>query len=358
METAFNKEPVDVVPAVGTNDESGMIIHSFRSIIKRWWLFVIVGLAGGIGGFIYAAKQKPIYTSYLSFALDEGGSEGGMSGALGLAAQFGISLGGAKDVFTGDNILEIMLSRRVIESVLLTTDTFDNKPSALIEFYLQKKTSKITANNKNPDLHFFPGESKNTFSYSKDSVLYQTFLAFKSDYISARRPNKKLNIYELMVTSTDEKFSKIFTDKLIEETNRFYTEISSKKAKETLEILEKRVPAMKGKLDATITNKAAIQDANVNTAFAGAQVPLLKEQSNTQVYGAAYAEMFKNLEMARFQYLKSIPLMQVIDAADYPMKKIKPGKLKTAIIFSILAGFIFLIIFISINVLQYKRQLK
>lgn len=109
---------------------------------------------------------------------------------------------------------------------------------------------------------------------------------------------------------------------------------------------------MKGKLDATISSKASTEDANLNTAFAGATVPLLKEQSNTEVYGAAYAEMFKNLEMARFQYLKSIPLMQIIDAANYPMKKIKISKLKAALIFGVVATFAFLVVFSTIYYFQ------
>ena len=360
METAFDNGPGagSAATAADKNAESGIITRVLNKIINKWWLFLLVGLAGGVGGFMYAANQKPVYSSHLSFALDEGGAEGGMSAAAGFAAQFGISLGGAKDVFTGDNILEIMLSRRVIERVLLSVDTFDNKPYTLIEFYLKNQISKAKKEAADSVVHFYPGDSKTAFSYAKQTALYNTFSAFKTEHISAKRPNKRLNIYELVVTTTNEKLSKVFTDKLIEETNRFYTEISSKKARETLELLEKRVPDMKGKLDATITSKAAIQDANVNTAFASAQVPLLKQQSNTQVYGTAYAEMFKNLEMARFQYLKSIPLMQVIDAADYPMTKTKVGKLKTGIIFSIVAAFIFLLIFIAVNILIDRKQMS
>ncbi|HEY5368652.1 MAG TPA: Wzz/FepE/Etk N-terminal domain-containing protein [Hanamia sp.] len=345
---------------IDENSESDIIIRIFLQAIKKWWLFLIVGLLAAIAGYVYAAKQKPVYDSYLSFALDEGGSEGGMSAATGLASQFGISLGGAQDVFTGDNIIEIMLSRRIIEDVLLSVDTFNNKPMTLIEFYLENELSQ-GKNSKTNAIYFYPNELKTSFSYTKDSVLYNTYLKFKRDLISARRPDKKLNIYELTVSSHNEQFSKIFTDKLIDKTNRFYTDIRSKKAKETLEILEKRVPDMKGKLDAAITSKASIQDANLNTAFAGAMVPLLKEQTNTQVYGAAYAEMFKNLEMARFQYLKSIPLMQIIDEADYPMKKVKESKLITAIIFSVIATFIFLLIFIgyiTINISRYNNKLK
>ncbi|MGN6298046.1 MAG: Wzz/FepE/Etk N-terminal domain-containing protein [Ginsengibacter sp.] len=345
-----NKKSTEVVYS-----ESVVINKILKRTVKKWWLFLIIGLAGAITGYIYAAKQRPVYRSYLSFALDQGASGEGMSIAMGLASQLGLSVGGAQDVFSGDNIIEIMLSRRIIEDVLLSVDTFANKPITLIEFYrenelLPGKNSKINS------IHFYPNESRDSFSYTKDSVLYNTYLKFKKDLIIARRPDKKLNIYELMVSSHNEKFSKIFTDKLIDKTNRFYTEITSKKNKETLEILEKRVPDMKNKLESSISDKAAIQDANLNTTFANALVPLLKEQSNSQVYGAAYAEMFKNLEIARFQYLKSIPLMQIIDGAEYPMNKIKMGKLKTAIIFSVIITFLFLLIFSTITFFRYKDK--
>ena len=338
---------------VGEKSESDIIIRIFHQAIKKWWLFLIVGILAAIAGYIYARKQQPVYQSYLSFALDEGGSEGSMSGAMGLAAQLGISLGGgAQDVFTGDNILQIMQSRRLIEDVLLSVDTFNNKPSTLIEYFLQHNDR----NKKNiPAVYFYPGQRRNSFTYTQDSVLYNTFLDFQKNHIIARRPNKNLNIYELMVSSHDEKFSKVFTDNLIDKTNLFYTDIRSKKAKETLEILEKALPNVKGKLDATISNKASTQDANLNTAFADAQVPILKEQINTQVYGTAYTELYKNLEMARFQYLKSIPLMQIIDAANYPMKKIKQSKLITGIVFAAIVTFIFLVIFAIINYFKFKK---
>lgn len=350
-----NKYDMVEQAVVTHGSEGAVIVKVFKKMTAMWWLFMLIGLAGGIWGFIYASNQKPVYESYLSFALDEGGSERGMSGALGLAAQFGISLGGAKDVFTGDNILEIMLSRRMIERVLLSVDTFDNKPMTFIEYFLQNEAQK---QKDDLNIHFYPGEARSSFSYAKDSILFNIYSEFKLLHITAQRPNKKLNIYELIVSSHNEKFSKLFTDKLINETNTFYTEISSKKARETLEILEKRVPDMKGKLDATISNKAAIQDANLNPAFASAQVPILKEQSNSQVYGAAYAEMFKNLEMARFQYLKSIPLMQIIDPADYPLKKTKMGRLRTAVVFSIIAGFISSLIFIAFYIFKYRKALR
>ena len=310
----------------------------FTFLLKRWWMFIIVGIAGGLFGIWYASKEEIQYQSKLTFALDNGGSEGGL---LSLASQFGLTVDDGKDIFAGDNILEIMKSRRMVETVLLSTDTFNNKAFSLIEYFLSFPGNRVA---RTKEVHFPVGQARESFSYLQDSLLYSTYLKFATKLILAQRPDRKLSLFELNVTSPDEKFTKDFTDRLITETNNFYVEISSKKAKKTLDVLEDRVAAMKGNVGASISSRAAAQDANLNPAFAAAQVPLLKQQFNIQAYSGAYGEMFKNLELARFQYLKQIPLMQIIDKADYPMKKLKASKLITGMQFAMLAAFFLLLI--------------
>jgi len=327
----------------------------FKILLKKWWLFAIVGLVAGIAGIFYAASQKPQYKSSLTFALDDGGNGGNMGNILSLASQFGFSLGNNTDLFSGDNILQIMKSRRMIERVFLSVDTFNNKPYTLIEYYLEKAGQR-KPNSKLGDIHFPAGQLKSTFTYQQDSLLYKTYQEFSNNYIIAQRPDRKLSIYEVNVTSPDEKFTKDFTDRIVTETNNFYIEIRTKKAKETLGILEQRVASMKGDLNSSISNRAAVQDVNINPAFSEAQVPVQKQQANIQVYGAAYGEMFKNLELARFQYLNEIPLMQIIDAADYPMEKIKTGKLKMAILFAVFADLLILCWIGFRNLFSTKRN--
>ncbi len=324
-----------------------------RILLKKWWLFLIVGILAGVAGIIYASLQKPTYKSRLTFALDDDKGNG-IGNLFNLASQFGFTVGGGKDIFEGDNILEIMKSRRMVERVLLTIDTFNNKPYALIEYYLDKSETR-KSNPKIKDIHFPAGQLKTTFSYQQDSLLYRTYLKFSDEYITAQRPDRKLSLFEVNIISPDEKLTKDFTDRIVAETNNFYIEIRTRKAKETLEILEKRVASMKGNLNSSITNKAAVQDVNVNPAFSEAQVPVQKQQANIQVYGSAYGEMFKNLELARFQYLNEIPLMQIIDPADYPMQKEKLGKLKTGILFAIFATLFTLLVLGLINLFSNKK---
>ncbi len=328
----------------------------FNALLKKWWLIVIVGLAAGLAGIYYAGKQKIMYQSRLTFALD-GGDGTGLSGAASLASQFGINIGsGSNELFAGDNILSIMKSRRLVEQTLLSTDTFDNKPVTFVQYFLDqsKHTNAKTSNIE--DIHFPVGHPRSTFTYQQDSILYDCYNKFATSYIVTDKPDRKFNIYEVNVTNPNEKFTKDFTDRLVAETNDFYIKICTQKAKQTLDILEQRVDTMKRKVNSSIGGKAEIQDVNLNPAFSAAAVPILKEQANIQVYSSAYAEMFKNLEIAKYQYLKQIPLMQIIDAANYPMKKVKVSKLKTAIIFSFAACFITLLILWIISLFKLKTD--
>ncbi|MFT3682431.1 MAG: Wzz/FepE/Etk N-terminal domain-containing protein [Ferruginibacter sp.] len=310
-----------------------------HSLIKKWWWFLITGIVFGLAGIYYASTKKPAFESRLSFALDAGTNEGGLSGAMSLAAQFGFGFGSGQNMFDGDNIIEILKSRRIIENVLLSTETFKGKPVTLADYYIEISGLREMLDKK-PSLknvNFPVGIKRENFTYLQDSVLNNIFLDFSNENIVADRPDKKLSIYELKVKTPDEKLSKVFTDRLIEVASTFYTEITSKKDRETLEILEQRVASLKSNVGSSVDTKAAVQDANVNPAFAAAQSQGIKQQFNMQAYGEAYKEMFKTLEMARYQYLKKIPLFQIIDRADYPMKKIKASKIKAALFFAVVS---------------------
>ena len=107
----------------------------FEVVLKKWWIFLTIAILSGLGGIFYATLQKPVYKSKLTFALNDNGG-GSMSGLVGIASQLGLNIGEGNEIFSGDNILEIMKSRKMVESVFLSTDTFNGKPYTLIQYYL------------------------------------------------------------------------------------------------------------------------------------------------------------------------------------------------------------------------------
>lgn len=325
--------PVPVSPG---NVNGSIFLPFIQSLLKKWWWFLITGIVSGIAGMYYASTKGAVYESRLTFALDAGTNDGGLSGAMNLAAQFGFGFGAGQNMFDGDNIIEILKSGRVIENVLLSQETFNGKPQTLCDYYLEISGLRKKLDKKPglKNVNFPVGIKRENLTYLQDSILNNVFLDFTLENVRAERPDKKLSIYELRVKTPNEKLSKIFTDRLIEAASSFYTEITSKKDRETLEILEQRVASLKSNVGSSIDTKAASQDANVNPAFAAAQSQGIKQQFNMQAYGEAYKEMFKTLEMARYQYLKKIPLLQIIDKADYPMKRIKPSKIRGGLLFS------------------------
>lgn len=327
---------VENIPAeyeVYASLEKGKLWIKF--LIRQWILIVVIVVGAGVAGIFYALNQSIQFESELTFSLDENSSSS-HGGLASLAAQFGFGTSD-NDLFSGDNIVEVIKSRTIIERVLISKDTFDGKPTSLIEYY-----NKLTINKnveKGQQVTLPPGLKKGQLNYSQDSMLYNTYINILKNFLTAGRPDKQLNIYILKFRSPSEKFTKIFTDKILSETVKFYTELKTQKSQSTLNILEQRVAELKGNLNASIIARAGSEDANVNPAFAEAQIPMQKQQVNMKVYGTAYEELYKNLELARFQYLQNIPLIQVINYADYPMKKIQANKLQTGL----MAAFLFLL---------------
>ena len=328
-----NVENIAAVNEVYASLEKGKLWIKF--LLRQWILIGVICVLAGLAGIFYAMNQSIQFESELTFSLDENSSSS-HGGLASLAAQFGVGTRD-NDLFSGDNIVEVIKSRTIIERVLLSKDTFDGKPTSFIEYY-----NKLTSNKKiEKGQHFTlaPGLKKGQLNYSQDSMLYNTYINILKKFLTAGRPDKQLNIYILKFRSPSEKFTKIFTDKILSETVKFYTELKTQKSQSTLNILEQRVAELKGNLNASIIARAGSEDANVNPAFAEAQSPMQKQQVNMKVYGTAYEELYKNLELARFQYLQNIPLIQVINYADYPMKKIQANKLQTGL----MAAFLFLL---------------
>jgi hypothetical protein len=329
----------------------------YRFLLTKWLVIVAAGIIGGAIGIGYAFLTKPEYTGNLSFALeDEKQGAGGLSGALGLASSLGIDLGtSAGGAFSGANLIELLKSRNIVEKALLNPITVNGKTKSLAQHFIN-----FNELNKNWDkkpllkgIEFAPDADRSEFTLQQDSILGKIYesVAGANGLLSVAQKDKKISIINIEVKSTDEHFSKAFTESIAQEVSSYYIEIKSKKARQNMEILQHQTDSIRAELNGAITGVAAAADNTfgLNPAMMVRKTPGTRRQVDVQANTAILTQLVTNLEMAKVSLRKETPLIQVIDRPILPLKKEKVGKLKSLILGGFLAGFL------TILVLVFKK---
>jgi hypothetical protein len=314
----------------------------FRFLLSKWLLIFLISSAGLLIGFFYASSKKPLYVADTSFSLDEEKSGGG--GALmGLAASFGFDMGSGGSLFTNENILQLFGSKKIIHAALLQPGSNVNQTHAdqLLEI-----TGLRTALDLTKDLYPV-GTRVESLSRFQDSVMDLLHRRVTGGYFTATKPDKKVDIYHVVVQSPDETFSSSFSKAIVDQVSQLYTEIKTTKSKQTVEILQKRVDSLRGSFSRALYGQAAILDANLNPTFKSATVGAMQKQTEITTSSEAYKELLKNLEMSKYALLKQSPLFQIIDAPRFPLEKKKPSRLMYGLTGGFIAAFIIIIFLLA-----------
>ncbi len=320
-------------------------------IFSKSKTIAFAGIIGGVFGLTYSFFKKPVYTATLSFALEDEKNGGGLSGALGLASQFGFDMGGnAGGAFSEANLIELMKSRNLVEKSLLNPILINKKKISLAEAYIDFNDLRKGWKD-NPSLaniQFLPNSKRSNFTIQHDSILGAIYENLTKENLIISQSDKKVSIINIMVKSENELFSKYFTEALAREVSDFYIETKSKKAKLNLDILSKQTDSVRSELNAAITGVATANDNtfNLNPSLNINRVPSVKRQVDVQANTAILTELVKNLEMAKVTLRKETPLIQVIDAPILPLKKERLGKFKGLVLGGIIGGLL-CILFLS-----------
>ena len=114
----------------------------FRYIFSKWYLICLVAFLSGCIGVAFAWFSQAEYTAEMTF-ITEAESSSKVGGYAGIAAQFGIDVGeGGSNIFSGDNLNEIMKSHSLLEKTLLNPLKVGDSSFLLIDCYLEKHKIK------------------------------------------------------------------------------------------------------------------------------------------------------------------------------------------------------------------------
>jgi len=322
----------------------------FRYLLSKWMLLALFSLAGSLWGIGYAWLKKPIYTSTLVFAT-ENNSQSGLGSYAGLAAQFGIDLGGGSGVFDGENLIQLFKSKNLIQKTLLSTAPVEystEKKILLIDYYINSKNLR---KNKGFEKISF-NDTSNKPNRLRDSFMTDVTKKIIDKALQVEKIDRKLNFVSVVYIDDDEWFAKTFTEKLTENAIVYYTNYRVKKSKQNVEILQFQLDSVRRLLSGGIAQIAQSTDLNINPMRQKVRVTIQNKQIDMQANGAVYTELLKNLELSKIALRKEVPFIQIIDTPQYPLAKKKPGRLFTGILFGFFTGIV------TAFILIVKRLLK
>lgn len=332
----------------------------FGYLLSKWKIIVLAGIIGAALGLAYSFTKKPIYTATLSFALEDEKGGGGMGGALGLASSLGLDLGGGGgSIFTGSNLTELFKSRAMVEQTLLSPVVIDGKTISLAEMYIQNNEWRDQWNDKPKfkAIQFLPENKRTYFTRVHDSILGVMYQNLSQSGLVVGQKDKKIAIITIDVSTTNELFSKYFTESLVKEVSDFYVTTKSKKARMNMDILKRQTDSIRGSLNEAITGVAVANDNTfmLNPAMNVRRAPSARRQVDVQANTTILTELVKQSEMAKVTLRKETPLIQVIDRPILPLKKEKFGKAKGIVMGGFLAGFL---VVLCLIVRRFLKELR
>ena len=340
-----------------TNDEISLkeLIEKgrewFSYLLSQWKVIVLAGMIGAGLGLAYSFSKKPVYTASLSFALEDEKGGGGLGSALGLASSLGLDLGGGGgSIFAGSNLTELFKSRAMVEQTLLSPVIVDGKSISLAEMYIHNNGWRDQWKGKPQyeKIQFLPDTKRKYFTRVHDSILGVMYQDLSKTGLSVGQKDKKISIITIDVNSTNELFSKYFTEALVKEVSDFYVTTMSKKARMNMDILERQTDSIRRELNGAITGVAVANDNTfgLNPAMNVRRAPSARRQVDVQANTAILTELVKQTELAKVTVRKETPLIQVIDQPILPLKKEKFGKAKGIVMGGFLAGFLIVLVLI------------
>lgn len=311
----------------------------FLYISKRWLLLLLAVIVSSAIGYFTKPPVKKNYTATFSFVLS---TETKSSGLSGIASQFGLEVGtgGSENIFSGDNIIELFKSRKMITYALL--NNVENQKENLLT-YMTRKFYPTQVNTLLP----YPSDISK-FTTGQTGVLNASISRVASSFNVAKK-DKKLIFYLINATSEYDDIAYLVAKNMLDQTSRFFIETKTKVATRSLSLLLNEADSLGDLLGVTFRSTASMNDRsfNINPSMLTQRSGMQFNQAKATALGAAYTEVMRNLEIAKINIQKETPLFQVIDEPVLPLKiqiSEPSGYIKYAIIIGILTMIIFIVL--------------
>jgi hypothetical protein len=322
------------------------ILRIWNFLLSKTVRITLVGLVGSIIGLSLAYLTPLKYEYRLTFVVEESKGVGG--GLSALAGQFGFDLGGSGGggVFAGENVLLFLRSENLCRETLLTYYDDDNKVTLADRYaeVLQLK-SRWSRNTKIGNINFSKYFNK-ALPRLEDSLLQ---IIVKKNILNTdliiSRPDKKSSFIQVTASTRDEKLSALFAQRLVKIATTKYIESKTKMKSINVALLQRRADSLASLLNDKTFRAASSQQVLVDMNPGLKTAPITAEISTREksMIATIFAEVVKNLEIAKTILSQETPAIQLVDQSSFPLEKVRASKIKAVFVW----GILFVIIYVG-----------
>lgn len=339
------------------------IIRQLRNwvvfLLGKWRPILLISILGAAIGLAASFFCKPKYNANLTFVLEDA-KMSPLASYAGIASQFGLDLGsmGGSGIFTGDNIMEFLRSRFMVEKTLLSAVNHNAKEISLAELYVESEMKGLLSDKtilKGRRLP--PNVRRESFSRFQDSVLHIIYSDILKKNLAVNKPDRKLSFISVECISHSEVFSKVFVERLVKEATDFYVATKTSRSKSSVDKLQAKADSIEALLNQKTYSAALQMDVNMNPARRITTVGGELASRDKLVLQTMYGEVLKNLELSKISMAQETPIIQIVDTPIYPLEKKKIGKVKGIVLGGIAAGFLVIIFIAFSRVIRLLREL-
>jgi len=290
---------------------------------ERALLLVLVGLVGGLLGLTYSLWRHTKYQAEITFLVEENKAGGGLLSSLG--SQIGIDVssmaGAGNSVISGDNMLELLKSKSMMQECLLTPFQKDSNYLLADRYAEVYNLRKQWAKDAKVGKEVFFNDAK-TDTRLKDSLLSVIIKRIHKKEFSVSKPDKKLGFFKVSTSTNDELLSEYISERIIKIATDFYVNNKTSRLKSNIARLEHRTDSI-GQL---LNNRtySAVNDTrymlNLNPADVNVQGSAEISQRDKMVLYTVYAELIKNLEISKTALVQETPTIQITDRPILPLE--------------------------------------
>lgn len=322
------------------------LIQELFEFFKAKFKYIFLGaFLVGVLGILIAYFSKPTYKGYLSFILNE--NEGTSLNLSTLAGLAGLSGGGGGGSLNEDKLIFLANSRFIIGNTLLCTIDADGKKQKMINYLIDKyeMQNSFKSDTLLKDFTYFTNSTLESLNTKENKVLDGVIKAFTEGQMLKIEGKKKsgivaqsAGIVTVNFNSKDEKLTKLFLDSLYEKINLYYVNKVTQRQVKNYNLIKHRADSIQAILGSKEITGAAYMDENLNLSKMTARIKVERTRRDVEMLNLMFAEVLKNLEIAKFSLENQTPLLVLIDRPTYPVKMEKKSKILYGIGFGFLGG--------------------